>query len=136
MTTLSFLTQLLENCQIMCVILVLITLRVLQRAGWRWMELGAQFSNTLIKFCCKTIIRWRFMICSRILLFHLNLMISSRIFLHHKDLKCSLDIFFMLRILPWNSSTLKNVLEPFLPFNSCLILAQSLAPFPCLFSYW
>ena len=78
MTTLSFLAQLLKNCQIMCDILVLITLRVLQRAGWRWMELGAQFSNTFLKFCCKTIISWIFIICSRILLFHLNSMISSK----------------------------------------------------------
>ena len=136
MTTLSFLAQLLKNCQIMCDILVLITLRVLQRAGWRWMELGAQFSNTLLKFCCKTIISWRFIICSRILLFYLNSMISPKDISASQRFKVFTRYFLYLGILPWNSSTLKNVLEPFLPFNSCLILAQSLAPFPCLFSYW
>ena len=118
-------------------------LRVLQSAGWRfkwagwrWIELGAKFSNTLLKFCCEAIISWRFIICFRILWFHLSLMISSKCISASQRLKCSLDIFFMFGILSGNSSTLKKVLEPFLPFNSCLILAQSLAPFPCLFSYW
>ena len=135
-TTLNFSAKILESCQIMCDTLVLITLRVLQRAGWRWMELGVQLSNTLLKFCCKAIISWRFIICFRILWFHLNLMISSKDISSSQRLKCSLDNFFMLGILQGNSSTLKRVWEPFLPFNSCLILAQSLAPFPCLFSYW
>ena len=60
-------------------------LRVLQSAGWRfkwagwrWIELGAKFSNTLLKFCCKAITSWRFIICFRILWFHLSLMISSK----------------------------------------------------------
>ena len=61
-------------------------------------------------------------------------MISSEDISASQRLECSLDIFFMLGILPGNSSTLKKVLEPFLPFNSCLIFAQNLAPFPCLFS--
>ena len=108
-------------------------LRVLQSAWWRWIELGAKFSNTLLKFCCKAIISWRFIICFRILWFRLSLMISSKYISASQRLKCSLDIFFMFGIL---SSTLKKVLEPLLPFNSCLTLAQSLAPFPCLFSYW
>ena len=125
----------LENCPITCDIMLLITLRVLQRAGWRWMELGAQFSNTLLKFCCKAIISWRFIISFRILCFHLNLMISSKDISASQRLKCSLDIFFMLGILLRNSSTLKKVLEPFSPSNSYLMLAQSLAPFPCLFSH-
>ena len=127
----------------MCDILVLITLRALQRVGWRfrwtwwrWMELGAQFSNTLLKFCCKAIISWRFIISFKILSFHLNLMISSKDISVSRRLKCSLDIFFMLRILLRNSSTLKKVLEPLLPSNSCLISTQSSATFPCLFSYW
>ena len=60
-------------------------------------------------------------------------MIPSKDISARQRLKCSLDIFFMLGILPGNSSTLKKVLEPFLP--SSLILAQSLAPFPCLISY-
>ena len=63
-------------------------------------------------------------------------MISSRGILASQRLKCSLDIFFMLGILPRNSSTLKNVLEPLSPSSSGLIVAQSLAAFPCLFSYW
>ena len=126
----------------MCDILVLITLRVLRRVGWRfrwawwrWMELGAQFSNTFLKFCCKAIISWRFIISFKILSFRLNLMISSKDISASRRLKCSLDIFFMLGILLRNSSTLKKVLEPFLPYNSCLMSALSLAPFPCLFSY-
>ena len=127
----------------MCDILVLITLRALQRVGWRfrwtwwrWMELGAQFSNTLLKFCCKAIISWRFIISFKILSFHINLMISSKDISASRRLKCSLDIFFMLRILQRNSSTLKKVLEPLLPSNSCLISTQSSATFPCLLSYW
>ena len=87
-----------EIAQLCRIILVLITLRVLQRAGWRWMELGGQFSNTLIKFCCKAI-SWRFIICFRILWFHVNLMISSKDISTSQRLKCSLDIFFMLGIL-------------------------------------
>ena len=51
-------------------------------------------------------------------------MISSRGILASQRLKCSLDIFFMLGILLRNSSTLKKVLEPFQPSNSCLMLAQ------------
>ena len=61
-------------------------------------------------------------------------MISSEDISASQRLECSLDIFFMLGILPGNSSTLKKVLKPFLP--SSLILAQSLAPFPFLISYW
>ena len=62
-------------------------------------------------------------------------MVSSKEISASQRLKCSLDIFFMLGILLRNSSTLKKVLEPFQPPISCLMLAQSLAPFPCLFSY-
>ena len=107
----------------------------LEWTGWRWIKLGAQFNNTILKFCYKAIISWRF-INFRILWFHLNLMVSSKEISASQRLKCSLDIFFMLGILLRNSSTLKKVLEPFQPSSSCLMLAQSLAPFPCLFSYW
>ena len=68
-------------------------------------------------------------------------MISSKFYDFSKDisasqrLKGSLDIFFMLRIFLRNSSTLKNVLDPFLPSSSCLMLAQNLARFAFLFSY-
>ena len=58
-------------------------------------------------------------------------MISSKGISASQRLECSLDIFFMLGILLRNSSTLKKVLEPFLPSSCCLMLAQSLAPFPC-----
>ena len=61
-------------------------------------------------------------------------MISSTDIAAYQRSKCSLDIFFMLGILLRNSSTLKEGLEPFQPSNSRLMLAQSLAPFPCLFS--
>ena len=49
-------------------------------------------------------------------------------------LKYSLDI--ALGILLRNWSTLKKVSELFLHSNFCLISAQSLAAFPCFFSYW
>ena len=105
-----------------------------------WVEVGMSWVHSLVitflKFCCKAIINWRFIICFRILWFYLNLMISSKAISASQRLMCSLDIFFMLVILLRNSSTLKNVLEPFSPSCSCLMLAQSLAPFPCLFSYW
>ena len=105
-------------------------------AGWRWMEIGAHFTNALLKFCCKAIISWRFMICFKILWFHLNLMISSKDIFASRRWKCLLDIFFMLGILLRNWRTMKKILELFLPSNSCLISAQGLAPFPCLFFYW
>ena len=104
-----------------------------------WVEIGISWVYslviTLLKFCYNTIISWRFIICFGILWFHLNLMISSKDISASQRLKCSLDIFFMLGILLSNSSTLKKVLEPFSPSSSCLMLAQNLAPFPCLFSY-
>ena len=62
-------------------------------------------------------------------------MISSKDIYASQRLKCSLDILFMLEILLRSSIALKKVLEPFPPSSSCLIVAQSLAPFPCLFSY-
>ena len=62
-------------------------------------------------------------------------MISSKDISASQRLKCSLDLFLMLKIWLRNSGTLKKVLEPLSPFNSCLMLAQSLAPFPCWFSY-
>ena len=105
----------------------------------RWVEVdgaGCTFSNTLLKLCFKAIISCSFIICFRILWFHLSLMTSSKNISASQRLNFSLDFFFILGILPGNSSTLKKVLESFLPFNSCLILAQSLAHFPCLFSYW
>ena len=104
-----------------------------------WVDVGISWVHSLVvvllKFCCRAIISWIFIICFRILWFHLNLMISSKDISASQRLKCSLDIFFMLGILLRNSSTLKKVLEPFSPSSSCLMLAQSLAPFPCLFSY-
>ena len=105
----------------------------------RWVEVdgaGCTFSNTLLKLCFKAIISCSFIICFRILWFHLSLMTSSKNISASQRLNFSLDFFFILGILPGNSSTLKKVLESFLPFNSCLILAQSLAHFPSLFSYW
>ena len=105
----------------------------------RWVEVdgaGCTFSNTLLKLCFKEIISCSFIICFRILWFHLSLMTSSKNISASQRLNFSLDFFFILGILQGNSSTLKKVLESFLPFNSCLILAQSLAHFPCLFSYW
>ena len=104
-----------------------------------WVEVdgaGCTFSNTLLKFCFKAIISCRFIICFRILWFHLSLMSSSKNISASQRLNFSLDFLFILGILPGNSSTLNKVLEPFLPLNSCLILAESLAHFPCLFSYW
>ena len=104
-----------------------------------WVEVdgaGCTFSNTLLKFCFKVIISYRFIICFRILWFHLSLMSSSKSISASQRLNFSLDFLFILGILPGNSSTLNKVLEAFLRLNSCLILAQSLAYFPCLFSYW
>ena len=62
-------------------------------------------------------------------------MISSKDISVSQRLRGPLDIFFILGILLRNTSTLKKVLEPFSLFSSCLMLAQSLAPFPCLFCY-
>ena len=104
-----------------------------------WVEVdgaGCTFSNTLSKFCFKAIISCSFIICFRILWFHLSLMTSSKNIPASKRLNFSLDFFFILGILPGSSSTLKKVLKPFLRLNSCLILAQSLAHFSWLFSYW
>ena len=63
-------------------------------------------------------------------------MISSKDISASQRLKCLLDIFFVFGILLRNSSSFKKVLEPFSPSSSFLNLAQSLAPFTCLFSYW
>ena len=93
---------------------------------------GASSFEVFLKFCCKAIITWRFIICFRILWFHLSFTISSKDISASLKLKFSLDIFFMLEILLRNSSTLKKVLKFFLPSSSCLMLAQSLAPFSCL----
>ena len=65
-------------------------------------------------------------------------MISSKDISASQRLKCSLGIFFMLGILLRDSSTLKKVLEPFsfFPSSFWLMLARTIAPFACLFSYW
>ena len=48
-TTLKFLAKIWGNYSITCDILVLITLRVLQRAGWRWIELdGGGWSRVVM----------------------------------------------------------------------------------------
>ena len=44
----------------MCDILVLIKLRVLQRAGWRWMELGTEFFNHWFNFSIEIFFLYKF----------------------------------------------------------------------------
>ena len=101
-----------------------------------WKDMSQFIWEVFLEFCCKAIITCRFIICFRILWFHLSFMISWKDISASQRLKYSLDIFFVLEIWLRNPGTLKNVLEPFSSSSICLMLARILTPFASLFSYW
>ena len=84
-----------------------------------WKDMSQFIWEVFLEFCCKAIITCRFIICFRILWFHLNFIISSKDISASQRLKCSLDIFFMLGILLRNSVCLMWSFSFFFFFFFC-----------------